>query len=321
MPRIVYYGFPTGRIQGGMKMILRHVETLRDLGFDAVFATTPEAVMPEWLDHRAPVHRAFPVQRGDVLVIPEDAANALGQAMRRDPERTIVFTQNQYIFGAFAVDALAPFAAGRPPRFLAVGRILAGVVGRAFPQSEVELVPCFADERLFRPGRERQPDIAYVPKKRTLEPQVIAAYFKRFYPQHANRPWREVAGLREPEVARTFAAAEIYLSLSRFESVGMATLEAMASGCVCAGFTGIGGREYATPANGFWVPEDDCEAAVDALARAADLVLTGGPPLDRYREAAQDTASQWSYARFRAALEEVWMRLAPEARVKDGPLD
>ena len=89
MPRIVYYGFPTGRIQGGMKMILRHVETLRDLGFDAVFATSPEAVMPEWLDHRAPVHRAFPVQRGDVLVIPEDAANALGQAMRRDPARTV----------------------------------------------------------------------------------------------------------------------------------------------------------------------------------------------------------------------------------------
>ncbi len=319
MPRIVYYGFPTGRIQGGMKMILRHVETLRDLGFDAVFATSPEAVMPEWLDHRAPVHRAFPVQRGDMLVIPEDAANALGQAMRRDPARTVVFTQNQYIFGAFAVDALAAF--GTAPRFMAVGRILAGVVGRAFPEAEIELVPCFADERLFRPAQDRRPDVAYVPKKRALEPQVIAAYFKRLYPRHAARPWRAIADLREPQVAEALAESEIYLSLSRFESVGMATLEAMASGCVCAGFTGIGGREYATAANGFWVPEDDCEAAVDALARAADLVLTGGPPLARYREAAQDTARQWSYARFRAALEETWMRLAPDARLKDGPLD
>ncbi|RAK66314.1 glycosyltransferase [Phenylobacterium kunshanense] len=319
MPRIVYYGFPTGRIQGGMKMILRHVETLRDLGFDAVFATTPEAVMPEWLDHRAPVHRAFPVLRGDILVIPEDASNALGQAMRRDPSRTVVFTQNQYIFSAFAVEALAAFA--ETPRFMAVGRILAGVVGRAFPTAEVELVPCFADERLFGPASERTPAIAYVPKKRALEPKVISAYFKRLYPRHAGRPWREVADLREPEVAGVLAASEIYLSLSRFESVGMATLEAMASGCVCAGFTGIGGREYATAANGFWVPEDDCEAAVDALARAADLVLTGGPPLARYREAAQATARQWSYARFREALEETWMRLAPEVRIKDGPLD
>ncbi len=94
----------------------------------------------------------------------------------------------------------------------------------------------------------------------------------------------------------------------------MATLEAMASGCVCAGFTGVGGQEYATPENGFWAPEDDCEAAVDALAQAADLVKTGGPPLARLVEAARETARHWSYAVFRPALEDFWHRFAPEAR-------
>ncbi len=101
----------------------------------------------------------------------------------------------------------------------------------------------------------------------------------------------------------------------------MTTLEAMAAGCVCAGFTGVGGDEYATPDNGFWVPNEDCEAAADALALAADLSQTGGAPLRLMLEAGHETARQWSYAAFRVALEEVWMRLAPEARLREGPLD
>ena len=117
------------------------------------------------------------------------------------------------------------------------------------------------------------------------------------------------------------AASDHFLSLSRMESVGMTPLEAMACGCVCAGFTGVGGQDFATPENGFWVPEEDCVAAVDALAEAADLLRNGGPALERRLEAGRETARQWSYARFREALEETWMRLAPEARLRDGPLD
>jgi glycosyltransferase involved in cell wall biosynthesis len=98
------------------------------------------------------------------------------------------------------------------------------------------------------------------------------------------------------------------------ESVGLTTLEALASGCVCAGFTGGGGRQYATPDNGFWVEEDDCLAAADAVAQAISLVRSGGAPLRRYVEAGLATAQQWSYAAFRAELEAAWSRLAPEAR-------
>lgn len=88
----------------------------------------------------------------------------------------------------------------------------------------------------------------------------------------------------------------------------------MACGCVVAGFTGIGGKEFASPANGFWVDEDDCEAAADALAQAVELVRNGGAPLQRYAEAAQDTVRVWSRETFRMRLEEVWQRIAPNAR-------
>jgi len=37
MSRTVYLGFPTGEVAGGQKMILRRIETLRELGFGTVF--------------------------------------------------------------------------------------------------------------------------------------------------------------------------------------------------------------------------------------------------------------------------------------------
>ncbi len=89
----------------------------------------------------------------------------------------------------------------------------------------------------------------------------------------------------------------------------------MASECICAGFTGVGGWEYATLDNGFWVPDDDYIAAADALAQAADLVATGGPALRAMKDAGRETAAQWSYSVFLEALERVWTDLAPEARI------
>jgi glycosyltransferase involved in cell wall biosynthesis len=141
------------------------------------------------------------------------------------------------------------------------------------------------------------------------------------HPRQADLAWRELDGATEAEVAQTFGASSVHLALPRMEAVGLPSLEAMAAGCVCTGFLGVGGAEYATPDNGVWAPEDDCEAAADALARADDLARTGGPALARMLEAARETAVAWSYARFREALETFWTRHAPDVRVKTGALD
>jgi hypothetical protein len=45
------------------------------------------------------------------------------------------------------------------------------------------------------------------------------------------------------------------------------------------------------------------------------LVAAGGPALRAMKDAARATAAQWSYGVFTAALEETWMRLAPQARI------
>lgn len=313
-PRIVYYCFPTGRAHGGVKMVLRHVETLRELGFDAVCQLGPENAPPTWLEHAAPVMAAEPIRPDDILVLPEDATQAL-QAAAATPHQKVVFCQGQFLLAMRGLDTLVAYPADNRPTIMAVGSGQVRTLRRLLPDWTIELVPCFADERWFAPGDKQSRAVAFDPKKRELEARMIRPMLNRLYPHEADRPWLRLERLTEAQVARGLGAAELYLALPRFESVGLASLEAMASGCVCAGFTGIGGRDYTTPDNGFWVTDDDVEAAVDALARAADLARTGGAALAAMREAARETAAQWSYARFRVALEDFWMRFAPEARV------
>ena len=313
MPRIVYTCYPTGAVAGGQKVIIRHVEALRALGFDAVLWTNRSSKFPEWMTFSAPIEVETPLRPDDIMVVPSDAPNVI-RAAARDFRRAVVFEQNQFTFAALALEALDQFPAERFPTFIAVGAANARTIGRIYPAARVEIVPCFADERVFRPGQEKTHQVALSPRKRISEARIIRALLPRYHPTHAGLPWAQLEGVSEQQVAQTMAASTLFLSLSRFESVGMTPLEAMACGCVCAGFTGIGGREFASSENGFWVGEDDCEAAADALAEAADLVLTGGAGLRQMQEAGFETAGRWSYARFLSALEATWERLAPEAR-------
>lgn len=294
-------------------MILRHVETLRELGFEATGWTNGKGQMPQWLDHRAPVEVETRFRRDDILVIPEDSPNAL-RTVAGMPHRAVVFCQNHFSLASHAFASLDKFPLASFPAFIACGRLAALSIARAFPHATIDVVPCFADERVFRPSASRDDIIAYMPRKRDQQALMIRNFFGKFHPRHSGFTWMAIDGLAERAVGQVLGRSKLFLSLSRLEAVGMASLEAMASGCVCAGFTGIGGREFASPANGFWVGEDDCEAAADALAQAADVVKAGGARLGRYQEASRATARQWSYAAFRSALEEVWSRLAPTAR-------
>ncbi|HTI68211.1 MAG TPA: glycosyltransferase [Caulobacteraceae bacterium] len=319
MSRILYNIVTQGNVSGGHKVAVRHVEALRDLGFDAVCYLAAGGVSPPWFDHRAPMEVAPAIGPDDVLVIADDATTPM-RVIGPTSIRTVILSQNPYFFAGEAFEVLDLFPPDRFATFMAVSEGLAATIRRAYPQATVEVVPCFADERLFRPRPHKRFAVAFAPRKRPIEAAAIRALVRKLHPRHEALDWIGLEGVHETGVAQAFGESELYLSLNRLESVGMTTLEAMASGCLCAGFTGVGGLQYATAENGFWVPDEDCEAAADALATAADLILTGGPRLAHYLEAARETARQWSHARFRNALEAAWMRIAPELRRSKGPL-
>lgn len=313
MSRIGYILLSSDSVAGGQKVILRHVEALVDLGFDAVCLTDRGNKIPRWFEHRAPIEAGDQMRPDDILVVPDDGIRALGVAARR-AQRSVVLCQSGTPL--LAVGGMAAMAehAEQLGTFISVSPSHSAILQRLFPRAVIETVRCFADERIFRPGETKQFTGTFVARKRAMEAAAVRALANRLHPATAELGWHRIENATEAQVASVFAGSSVHLSLSRMESVGLTALEAMASGCVCAGFDGIGGRQYTTPDNGFWVEEDDCLAAADALAQAVSLVRSGGAPLRRYVEAGLATARQWTYARFRQELEATWSRLAPEAR-------
>ena len=68
--RIVYLSWPANEISGGIKMAYRHVEVLREAGWEAVIAT-PDGQAPGWFQSSAPTLDLTAVTPSeDILVFP-----------------------------------------------------------------------------------------------------------------------------------------------------------------------------------------------------------------------------------------------------------
>jgi len=305
MTRIVYLTPYAGSKSGGNKLIFRHVEALRSLGFDAVVRRPPQTEAPTWFEHQAPTEDAsVPLGADDVLVLPEDSPEALRLSAAL-PNRKVIFCQNPYALASYGLAALPAELKGQYRTFMACGVGVAGLIARFFDYDLISVVPGFVDDRIFRPAPKEQV-IACSPRHRKVEHLAIRYMFERLHPNAAAWRWEAMETRTETEVAEVMGRASVFLSLARMEALSLTTLEAMASQCLLAGFTGIGAREFASSVNGFWVDEDDCEAAAHALVRAVALAEAGGGPQALMRHAAAQTAARWSQATFVQALAAFW---------------
>jgi glycosyltransferase involved in cell wall biosynthesis len=304
MRRIAYLCWPANIMAGGIKMAFRHVEALVEQGLSACVATA-DAQPPTWFETTAPVIRLQDVvPNHDVLVFPENAAGLL-QEFAAWTNRKVVFCQNQYKI-VLGLAGRADYADYGVHQLICPGHVVAAFCRRRFPAQNISIVPNYVDTGVFQPARPKQVQIAFAPGKRPVEADVIRDLFRSDNPSFCPLPWVKIAGLGEGEVAKILRESGLYLSLARFEAFGLSALEALAAGCIVAGFTGFGGREYATSRNGFWAAEDDCLDCTAQLTLATRLIFEGG---DRYHgmvEEAISTAKYYDRVKFVERLTACW---------------
>jgi hypothetical protein len=287
-PRIVYLSWPAGEISGGIKAAFQHVEILRDAGIEAVVATE-DGRAPGWFTTTAPVFTLEAIGSRDVLVFPENHAGLL-ERYAGAPVPKLVFCQNPYQVHR-GLGQRASYADHGVSALLVPSHTLVQFCRRRFPGLPVHYTPFFIDHARFTAPARKQLQIACAPRKRPLEAGAILDLFRATYPQYAGIGWQLLQGASEALVAQVLGQSAVYLSLARLEAHAMSTLEAMASGCVVAGFTGnAGGSDSATTANGFWAAEDDIVGCVDRLAQAVALAAAGGPAYLQVVQAGLQTA-------------------------------
>ena len=313
MSRIVYLSWPANEITGGIKMVFRHVEVLREAGFEAIVAT-PDGKPPGWFETTAPVYPLSALTpEGDVFVYPENHAGILRQ-LGGWPNRKIVFCQNQQMVFR-GLEGARDYREFGVSAILCAGPSAAAFCRRRCPAQKLFVIPNFVEGGTFYPRDPKRLQIAFAPKKRPLEAEIIQDLFQAENLEFRSVPWVPIAGLAEPEVARVLGDSALYLSLCRHEAFALSILKALASHCVVAGFTGCGARDYTNNSNGFWAAEDDCLDASDRLAQAARLYVEGGESVHDLRESSAATVSHYQRPLFVRRLVECWRCLLAEDQV------
>lgn len=256
---------------GGIRVIYRAVDHLRAAGHDAYVVHEQRGFRPTWFHSETPVLCAADldaVAGRDLLVVPEIYGPHLGSIAPGVDK--LVFNQNtwntfagyeQVVRGATAYDH--PEVAGA----ICVSDAEAETLRFAFPALDVRRITVAPDPALFAPGPKR-PVLAYMPRK---SPADAAQVLNLLRARGALDGVEVVAlhGVDEATVAATLREAAVFLSFSVSEGLGLPPLEAMFSGCLVAGFHGVGGREFLTPRNGWPVEQGD----VLALARRTEGLL------------------------------------------------
>lgn len=272
--RIVYAGFATLRHSGGVHVLTQHVQLLRAAGHNAWLWLPDPENRTDWIDADVPVlsGATTPIGADDLLVLPETPT-----IQGRDPApgaRKVIFNQNHfYTFAAGTPAADFPGWAP-PPAVWAVTAESRDVLAGVLPELPVTLIPNPVDGELFAPRPADRPRISWFPRKRPREASLLRALFENDS-RLAGVDLVELVDAPRATVAEALGTSTVFVSLGHSESFGLPVAEALASGCLVAGYDGGGGHEL-FEAPGVWrVPEQRPlllrDQVVDLVTRADDL--------------------------------------------------
>lgn len=320
-----YFYLPPLPATGGMAVITDVASHLTDAGEEVALVCA--APLPAELEERNRARivpwQGFCPGPEDRYIVPEGWPNALARGLRAG-SACAVFVQNH----SFLHGQLPPGVRWRdmPVRFIAVSRPVDAYI-RKTENREAPVIPPAVDTRIFHPGagtRARGLRVAWMPRKNAaLARQIMKGFEALLREEKKESPlWLEIDGKGRNDVARIMQAAHIFLATGFPEGFGLPPLEAMACGCIVAGFAGYGGWEYmrAFPgdyrdpvaagwhegANGFYAPDGDIRGAIKALKQAADLVAARHELLEETRNNAIATAGRYSPELQREAVLRLW---------------
>lgn len=266
MSRILYISHDPVKPVGGVRVIYRHVEILRNAGFDAYVVHRTPGLRLDWFQSSAPILYAgqFSVSTRDWIVIPEDHREAL-QAFASFPGNKVLFCQNHwYVFNGIESD--------QTWTDLGIGDVLVSSkpirdFARRVMRVEPTLIPLSIDPAVFHGEQNARPlQVAVMPRKGGQHMRFIRGIIRQLEPSLSDVPWIEIQHCNEGQVATFLRQSTFFLSTGFHEGFGLPPVEAMACGAMVVGFTGGGGADYATAENGFWIADEDTIALAETLA-------------------------------------------------------
>ena len=341
--RTVFFIPPLARLSGGLSAICEMANLLDSLGHTvAVCAYSPEktahfaeacANLPHiaWTD----VATGCALGPTDLWCIPESWPNALAPGVKAGAA-PLVYVQN-WVFMLTTLPENVRWSQ-LPVSCLAVSAPVRDFVERVFGLPSLGVLPPSVHPAFFEAGEKRPKNhtpcktlrVGWMPRKNKalgLQIQEIARSILMTENTGIALDFVEIAGKALHEVAEILRGCDLFLSTGFPEGFALPPLEAMATGCVPVGFSGLGGFEYMrnapmpgfpayTPpltlepkpweANGLYVADGDVFGAGTALACAAKKAVENSADWRSMVREARATAAAYTQEKRKQRLSTLW---------------
>jgi hypothetical protein len=228
----------------------------------------------------------------DVFLVPEGWPNALVFGFRARC-RTVVYCQS-WAHLYHGLDAGVRWR-DLPVEFVVVSDPVACHLEQVLGRRPGIIRPVI-DTAVFHPGASKPEGpvrIGFMPRKNKALADQVRRIFEERNPDAAV-VWMPIHGLDRRGVAEFLRSCHVFLATGFPEGFALPPLEAMACGCLCAGFTGFGGWDYMRQAegqsfslqgymlrdvpwggNGWWVADGDVLGAALGLEKALGAIRCG----------------------------------------------
>jgi hypothetical protein len=139
-----------------------------------------------------------------------------------------------------------------------------------FPGFPVFQMRLAIDETLFCPGKEKRPQIAFMPRRGQRDAEMLIGMLR-------NRGLLDgfdvtpIDGMDEGRVAEKLRESLCFLTFSSREGFGLPAAEAMACGCVVVGYTGHGGDEFFSSDHAFPIVDGNLLEFASAMEQVLAL--------------------------------------------------
>lgn len=321
---------PVKQAAGGITVLRQIASFLNEAGHDtALVLREPAQWVPAGLANAAPEiqWKDLQLHPGDLWLVPEGWVNALLPGLEAGA-RCISYVQNwAYLFSSLPDNVTWNKL---PVEFLAVSEPVAHFIRETTGRDAPVLRPGIDRSLFSSPAAKPEGPvrIAFMPRKNKAQARQIQDIFLSRNPD-ADIRWAPIEGLDAFGVARTLARSHIFLMTGFPEGCPLPPLEAMASGCLCVGFSGYGGWDYMRMAhphprftpwwplrevpwggNGLWCADADVFDAALLLEQAVEWIRGATPETAAMRDAtlanARTTADAYSLEKHRQNVLDIW---------------
>ena len=295
MPSILYFcpDFPLP--SAGTKRLYRHVHHLNQAGFKAFIVHQKEGFSLSWHGIRVPVlwiENLPHLAKDSVLVFPEVMSSLMQQTRDLTIPRIVIALNwaliyrnlpaglNWKDFGILRAITPSPF----------VKQFIEWTMGL-----DVTLIENYVDTTRYAYQPEKKANnIAYISRK-DLSGEILRSVFERRQGSLCHYNWVRLGNLNEEHYASQLAHSRIFLATSQEEGMPTSVLEAMASGCIVIGYSGLGGSDFmrgdGPDQNCMLVENGDYLALGRCLEKVVDTLATESHLCDPLIDNALETAN------------------------------